>query len=115
MTTRVPLAEIRGPFQELGCAALGRKGDARRDEQRGVAVVLSSGVAEDRSVRFSAAMGIAPMAASRSAEKRALDQLDHRRCGELRRVLLLRYREGLERISARRLEFHHECVTDRPA
>ncbi len=25
VTTRVPLAEIRGPFQELGRAALGRK------------------------------------------------------------------------------------------
>src|SRR6266498_5161936 len=47
VTTRVPLAEIRGPFQELGRAALGRKGDARRDEQRGVAIVLSPGVAED--------------------------------------------------------------------
>src|SRR5947209_6824546 len=47
VTTRVPLAEIRGPFQELGLAVLGRKGNARRDQQRGVAVVLSSGVAED--------------------------------------------------------------------
>jgi len=67
VTTRVPLAEIRGPFQELGRAALGRKGDARRDEQRGVAVVLSSGVAEDPLRSFSAAMRIAPMAASGSA------------------------------------------------
>ena len=30
-----------------GRATLGRQGDARRDEQRGVAVVLSPGAAED--------------------------------------------------------------------
>jgi hypothetical protein len=28
VTTRVPLAEIRGPFQDLGRAVLGRRGDA---------------------------------------------------------------------------------------
>lgn len=35
----VLLAEISGPSQDLGRAALGRKSDARRDEQRGVTVV----------------------------------------------------------------------------
>src|ERR1700730_3192012 len=43
----VLLAKIRSPSQELGRATLRRKGDARRDEQRGVTVVLSPGVAED--------------------------------------------------------------------
>jgi hypothetical protein len=35
------LAEICSPSHEFGRATPGRKGDARRDEQRGVAVVLS--------------------------------------------------------------------------
>jgi len=47
MATPVLLAEIHRPFQELGRAALGRKRDARRDEQRSVAVVPSSGVAKE--------------------------------------------------------------------
>jgi hypothetical protein len=47
VATPVLLAEIRGPSQELGRAALGRKGDARRDEQRRVTVVLSPRVVED--------------------------------------------------------------------
>lgn len=47
VTTRVHLAQISGPFQELGRATLGRTGDARRDEQRGVAIVLSPGVAAE--------------------------------------------------------------------
>jgi hypothetical protein len=34
-------------LRSSGPAVLGRKGDARREEQRGVAIVLSPGVVED--------------------------------------------------------------------
>ena len=78
------LAEVDGPSQELGRAILGRKGDARRDEQRGVAVVLSSGVAEDpvnsplSRVAHRVDGGVAVRVGQPNAGARALDQRDHR-------------------------------------
>ena len=77
---QVPLAEIRSPSQELGRATLGRKGDTRRDEQRGVAVVLSPGVAEDRLSSLSRCDahrvdgGVAIRVGQRDAGAHALDQ-----------------------------------------
>ena len=85
MTTRVPPAEIRGPLQELGRTVLGRKGDTRRDEQRGVAVVLSSGVAEDplssflRGDAHRVAGGVAVRVGQRHAGQGALDHRENRR------------------------------------
>lgn len=84
VTTRVPLAQISGPFQELGRAALGRTGDARRDEQRGVAIVLSPGVVEDP---FSSLLrrdaqrgdgGVLVRLGQHDAGPRTLDQRDYR-------------------------------------
>ena len=84
VATPVLLAEVLSPSQGLGGAALGRESDARRDEQRGVAVMLSPGVTEDPLCSFLRCDahrvdgGVAVGIGQRDAGARALDQRDYR-------------------------------------
>ena len=116
----VLLAKIRSPSRELGRATLGRKGDARRDEQRGVAVVLSPGVAEDplssllRCDAHRVQGGVAVRVGQGDAGAHALDQRHDGWCPQSWLVLLVRHRKGRQRISARRLEFRHRRAADCP-
>ena len=120
MATPVLLAEVHRPSQERGRALLRRVRNARCDEQRGVAIVLSPGVAEyplESLLSCNAHRvddSVAVRVGQRDAGSRALDQRNDRERGQRRFVLLVRQRQGIQRISARRLEFRHEGVGDGP-